>query len=174
MTNQNKKTNTILVKGDKMDSIYDEYYYKIYYWAIKKTNNKEDAEDLTNSIFVAIFEYFNENIDIKKIDNLIWKIAHNIWCTRVKRYIKENQQITYDETAEIGIKENLLDKLIYKEIVENLDNINLTEKEMLSFKLYYFKDLSIKEISKKLNTSESNIKYFLYNARKKVKEKYNE
>ena len=35
-----------------MDKIYDKYYYKIYYWSIKKTNNKEDAEDLTNSIFM--------------------------------------------------------------------------------------------------------------------------
>ena len=68
-----------------MDKIIDEYYFKIYYWAIKKTNNKEDAEDLTNSVFVAIFEYFNENIDIKKIENLIWKIAHNIWSTRAKK-----------------------------------------------------------------------------------------
>ena len=43
------------MKGDNMDRMYDEYYYKIYYWAINKTNNKEDAEDLTNSIFVSIF-----------------------------------------------------------------------------------------------------------------------
>ena len=48
-----------------MDKIYDEYYYKIYNWAIKKTNHKEDAEDLTNSVFLAIFEYFNKNIKQK-------------------------------------------------------------------------------------------------------------
>ena len=69
-----------------MDKIFDEYCYKIYDGAIKKTNNKEDAEDLTNNIFLAIFEYFNENVNIEKIDNLIWKIAHNIWCTRAKKF----------------------------------------------------------------------------------------
>ena len=53
-----------------MDKIYDEYYYKIYYWAIKKTRNKEDAEDLTNNIFVSIFEYLGKNIGIDKLDNL--------------------------------------------------------------------------------------------------------
>lgn len=42
-----------------MDKIYEEYFPKIYYWSLKKTDNKEDAEDLTNSIFVALFEYDN-------------------------------------------------------------------------------------------------------------------
>lgn len=155
-----------------MDKIFDEYYFKIYYWALKKTKNKEDAEDLTNSIFVAIFEYFNVNVDIRKIDNLIWKIAHNIWCTRAKKYNKEKNNISYDETNDIGYEENTLDKIVYKEIVNNLDDIGLTEKELLSFKLYYIQDLSIKDISKKIGTSENNIKYYLYSARKKVKEKY--
>lgn len=155
-----------------MDKIFDEYYFKIYYWAIKKTNNKEDAEDLTNSIFVAIFEYFNENVNIKKIENLIWKIAHNIWSTRAKKYIKEKNNISFDETFDIGYEENTLDKIVYKEIVNNLDNVGLTDKEMKSFKLYYINDLSIKDISIKIGTSESNIKYYLYSARKKIKEKY--
>ena len=156
-----------------MDKIFDEYYYKIYYWAIKKTNNREDAEDLTNNVFVAIFEYFNENISIDKIDNLIWKIAHNIWSAKAKKYIKERDNVSYYENNEVGREENTLDKIIYREIIDNLDNVGLTEKEMLSFRLYYIEDLSIKEISEKINSSESNIKYYLYSARNKVKEKYN-
>lgn len=156
-----------------MDKVFDEYYYKIYYWALKKTNNKEDAEDLTSNIFVSIFEYFNKDIQIEKIDNLIWKIAHNIWCTRAKKYIREKDDITYDLTNEMGYEDNVLDKIIYKDIINNLDNINLTEKEKISFKLYYCNDLSIQEISKKINSSVSNIKYYLYSARNKIKERYN-
>ena len=51
---------------------------------------------------------------------------------------------------------------------------NLTEKEIIVFKMYYCDDLSVKEISQKINTSESNIKYYLYSARKKIKERYND
>ena len=112
-----------------MDKIYDEYYYKIYNWAIKKTNHKEDAEDLTNSVFLAIFEYFNKNIDVKKLENLIWKIAYNLWCTKAKKYIKEKNNITFDEKNDPGYEAQVLDKIIYKEIINGLDNIGLTNKE---------------------------------------------
>ena len=155
-----------------MDKIYDEYYYHIYNWALKKTNHKEDAEDLTNSIFLAIFEYFKKDIKIEKIENLIWKIAYNLWCTKAKNYIKEKNNTIYDEDYELGYEEPMLDKVIYKEIINNLDNIGLTDKEQTVFKMYYLNDLSIKEISIKLNTKEANIKYFLYSARNKIKERY--
>ncbi len=155
-----------------MNKIYDEYYYKIYNWAISKTNNKEDAEDLTNSVFLAIFEYFSKNIEIQKIENLIWKIAYNLWCTKAKDYIKEKNSTTFDEKYDPGYEMPMLDKIIYKEIINNLDNIGLTDKEKNIFKMYYINDLSIKEISEKMDTKESNIKYFLYSARNKIKERY--
>ena len=157
-----------------MDKIYDEYYYKIYNWAIKKTNHKEDAEDLTNSVFLAIFEYFSKDIKVEKIENLIWKIAYNLWCTKAKYYIKTKNDIIYDESNEIGYEVPMLDKVIYKEIINGLDDIDLTDKEKTVFKMYYLNDLSIKEISEKINSKDANIKYFLYSARNKIKERYGE
>lgn len=156
-----------------MEELYDKYFDKIYKWSLKKTNNKEDAEDLTNNVFISIFEYFNKNIEISKIDNLIWKIAYNLWCTKAKEYIKENKNIEIDENI-YGNNQDMIDKIIYNEIINNLDNYNLTEKEINTFKLYYFDDLSIKEIATKLNNSESNIKYYLYSARNKIRENYYE
>ena len=145
-----------------MDVIYDHYFNIIYNWSVKKTNNREDAEDLTNSIFLAIFEYLNKDIEVKKIENLIWKIARNIWCTKAKKYIKEKNNISYDETYEYGYEDITIDKIIYKEIINEIDNYNLSENEIKVFKLYYIKDLSIKEIKEKLNITESSIKYYLY------------
>ena len=79
-----------------------------------------------------------------------------------------------DENNEIGYEVPLLDKVIYKEIINGLDDIGLTDKEKTIFKMYYLNDLSIKEISEKINSKEANIKYFLYSARNKIKERYGE
>lgn len=157
-----------------MDAIYDEYFDKIYNWSIKKTNNKEDAEDLTNSVFLAIFEYFNKDIKVEKLENLIWKIAYNLWSTKAKNYIKEKNNTEFDEEYQSIDNTDMLDKVIYREIVNNLDNVGLTVNEKKAFELYYINDLSVKEISEKLDSSDTNIKYYLYSARKKIKERYYE
>lgn len=157
-----------------MDAIYDEYFDKIYNWSIKKTNNKEDAEDLTNSVFLAIFEYFNKDIKVEKLENLIWKIAYNLWSTKAKIYIKEKNNMEFNEEYQKADNTDMLEKVIYREIVNNLDNVGLTINEKKVFELYYINDLSIKEISEKLNSSDTNIKYYLYSARKKIKERYYE
>lgn len=157
-----------------MDAIYDEYFNKIYNWSIKKTNNKEDAEDLTNSVFLAIFEYFNKDIKVEKLENLIWKIAYNLWSTKAKNYIKEKNNTEFDEEYQSIDNTDMLDKVIYREIVNNLDNVGLTVNEKKAFELYYINDLSVKEISEKLDSSDTNIKYYLYSARKKIKERYYE
>lgn len=75
---------------------------------------------------------------------MIWKIAYNLWCTKAKNYIKEKNNTIFDENHELSYETQMLDKIIYK------------------------------EISKKINTKEANIKYFLYSARNKIKEKYDE
>lgn len=156
-----------------MDKVYDEYFDKIYNWSIKKTNNREDAEDLTNSVFLSIFEYLNKDINVEKLENLIWEIAYNIWCTRAKKYIKEKNNVNYDMPYELGYEDITIDKIIYREIINDIDKIGLSENEIKIFKLYYLKDLSIKDISNKLDITESNIKYYLYNVRNKIKERYN-
>ena len=141
---------------------------------MSKTKNREDAEDLTNNIFLAVFEYLNKNIPIEKLENLIWKIAYNLWCTKAKNYDKEKRNIMLDEDFQYISNEEPLDKIIYKDIITNLDNLGLTSNEKNSFQLYYLKDLSIKEISNILNTKETTIKYYLYNARNKIKERYHD
>ncbi len=155
-----------------MDRIYDEYFDKIYNWSLKKTNNKEDAEDLTNSVFLSVFEYFNKDIKIEKLDNLIWKIAHNIWYKKVQGYIKEKDGISFDEEYHNVDYIEPLDKVIYKEICECINDLNLKENEKKSFNMYYYFGFSIKEISNTLNISESTIKYYLYKTRNKIREEY--
>lgn len=158
------------------EEIFNNYYDKLYYWALKKTKNKIDAQDLVNDIFVSIYTYLNKNIKIEKMDNLIWKIASNCWKKQISKYVKNNR-IIYDENILKNIQSPnycTLDKIIYKDIINNIDNYSLGQNEKKCFLSYYKDDLSIKEISSKYKISESNIKYYLYNSRKKIKEKYND
>lgn len=155
------------------DKIFNDYYDKIFYWSLGKTKNKENAKDLTNDIFVEIYTYLNKNIKIEKIDSLIWTITYNTWKNSLRKVYKD-KVLVYDEDIDQNIKvnENNIDKIVYKDILNNLKNYKLTEKEIKVFNLYYKDGLSIKEISSTMNTTDSNIKYYLFNGRKKVKNYY--
>lgn len=155
------------------DRVFEDYYDKIYYWSLGKTKNKETARDLTNDIFVGIYTYLNKNIKIEKLDNLIWTIAFNTWKNSLRKLYKD-KALVYDEDIDqtIKVNENSIDKIIYQDILNNLSNYNLTEKEIKAFNYYYKDDLSVKEISSIMNTTSANIKYYLFNGRKKVKSYY--
>jgi len=155
------------------DKIYNEYYDKLYYWALKKTRNKEDASDLVHNTFCALYTYLNKGVEVLKLDNLIWKIAYNLWCRKAKEYYKE-RNIIYDDEI-INNKEfddiDIIDKIIYQEIKEKIENneYNLTPKEKECFIQYYYYNLSVEEISNKINSNISSVKYYLFNSRKKIK-----
>ena len=157
------------------DKIYDEYYNKIYYWSLKKMKNREDAKDLLNDIFVQIYTYLSKNIEIKDIDKLIWVITYNTYKNKIKKIVKDKSLI-YDDNILINTKyeNNNIDKLIYNDILDDLDKFNLTDKEKECFIFYYKNDYSIKEICSIINSTVSNVKYYLYSARKKIKEEYND
>ena len=157
------------------EKIYDDYYNQIYYWALNKTHNKEDAKDLLNDIFVEIFVYLNKNIEIQKLDNLIWTISYNTWKNKLRKIMKD-KNIIYDNEIIDNIKyeDKNVDKIIYEDIINNLKNYGLTDNEIRCFNLYYKNDMKVNEISKILKTTDSNVKYYLFNSRKKIKERYND
>ena len=84
--------------------------------------------------------------------------------------------LIYDDDILINTKfeNNDIEKIIYNDILDDLDKFNLTEKEKECFIMYYKNDYNIKEICSIINSTESNVKYYLYSARKKIKERYND
>ena len=157
------------------DKIYDEYYNKIYYWSLKKMKNREDAKDLLNDIFVQIYTYLSKNIKIRDIDKLIWVIAYNTYKNKIKKIVKDKSLI-YDDDILINtqFENNDIDKIIYNDILNDLDKFYFTDKEKECFILYYKNEYNIKEICSIINSTESNVKYYLYSARGKIKERYND
>ena len=90
-----------------------------------------------------------------------------LYCDESRQDLFYNRNVISDTNKYIFIG-----GVMNREIINSIDSIGLTEKERKSFKLYYINDLSIKEISNMLDTTENNIKYYLYSSRKKIKEEF--
>jgi RNA polymerase sigma-70 factor (ECF subfamily) len=57
--------------------IYDRYVEAIFRFVLLKLPSKEDAEDITSSVFLKCWQYMQEHHDIKEVRALLYRIARN-------------------------------------------------------------------------------------------------
>lgn len=156
------------------DELIEKYYLDIFKWSFAKTKTRFEAEDLTQEIVYQIIKMFTANSLILDPEKYLWKIAYYTWCNKVRKNIKDKCIYNNDTIDQIkDDKIDILRKIELEEINEHLNLIidNLGETMKTIVKLYYYDDLQIKEISNRLNIKESLTKYYLFEARSKIKQK---
>ena len=149
------------------------YDRQLFNWCLKKCHNYLDAEDLKQDIYLQIIKAQAKDIIMQNEEHFIWKVAYYTWCKKAKEYLKRKREITITEEIE-NILKNEIDilKLVEADEIKNLlaDNVNNFKEPMKTIvKLYYYQNLSIKEIASKENMKESLVKYYLYEARNKLR-----
>jgi len=107
-------------------------------------------------------EYLSEvlNVDIEKIKNA--KVASEIYSV-----MPIEDQLNYFENIEKKVEE--------EELVDAIKKVlkTLPEKEQLVIQLYYFEELSLKEIAEILEVTESRVSQIHKKVIKKIREKLN-
>lgn len=149
------------------------YDKQLFNWCLRKCHNYLDAEDLKQDIYLQIINAQAKNIIIQNEEHFLWKVAYYTWCKKAKEYLKKQREVTITAEMENVLKSEIdVLKLVEKEEVKTLLETNIdsfNEPLKMVVKLYYFEDLSIKEIAKLKNMQESLVKYYLYEARKKLR-----
>ena len=163
-------------KNELFEQISDDYYMILLNWAYKKTGGKTEAEDLTQEVLLQVFRSAQKEPHIEKLDNFIWKIAHFVWCNYLKRNIVLQSCVLTDsfdydflsekDHADKYIEEEELNETVRKMRLK-ISKLNYLQREIMV--MHYIDDLPVKSISKKLNITESSVKWHLYDTRKKLK-----
>jgi RNA polymerase sigma factor (sigma-70 family) len=153
--------------------ITNEYSAKILNWAIKRTGNRQDGEDLAQEVLLQIFTAVIREKQVRELENFIWKVAHFVWCNKIRSLNKYKKNTLLDESEWDG--SDFVKDFIDKDAIafelnlmrRKIADLSFIQREAMI--LHYLDGLSILEVSKKLNTTESTIKWHLFDARKKVK-----
>lgn len=152
-----------------LNLLEDEYISKVLGFSFLKTNSKEDAEDLTQEICVQLIRaiYLNETID--NFNAFVWKVSNNIffkWLRDKKRsntaYLNEFLQSDDNSEEQYLIKEEVA--LLKREIAL------LSRSYRDAIVMHYFDGTSCSEIASSLHKSAGTVKWWLYDARKFIKE----
>lgn len=152
--------------------LVDRYSHRIYLLIVKIVRYREEAEELTQDVFVKVFQVLHSFKGDCRFSTWIYRIAYNtaISATRKKKheflYIEENTidnvlDEKVQETLETGENEEQLQKL-----EEAVNLLPADERGMIS--LFYTESHSIEEVADITGLSVSNVKVKLYRIRKKL------
>lgn len=166
--------------GDKeaFEKLADLYYRDIFRMIYYRTQNRMDAEDLTQEVFLKAFNGLKSLTAPNKFKGWLYRIAVNRVHDfhrreKIMHLFKSNKnddvdrQIDTSQRAVDDPLETLLRKRFQLETRLFLSRLSKMEQEV--FLLRFFDHLRIHEIALVLKKSESTIKTYLYRALAKFK-----
>jgi len=154
-------------KNDNQSSyemIYNKCNKLVYGIAFSILKNKQDAEDITQTVFAKIYEIDKEKLPVSNEASWLYTITKNEALTYLK---KKHNEFDIDNMYEIEADDEInkiIDKDSYNRLISKLDN---KEKEIISLKV--LGNLSFEQISKILNEPTGTIKWRYYKAKHTLK-----
>ncbi|MDU8885567.1 sigma-70 family RNA polymerase sigma factor [Yeosuana sp. MJ-SS3] len=172
-TNEQLLINQI-INGDTKSFSVLVYHYKdlVYSLTLRMLKNKEEAEEVSQDVFIKIYKSLHKFKGDSKLSTWIYKIVYNSCLDRLKQYKKEYVNVPIDEFTENKVKslDNALDNMIHEDRKQTIqDCINrMSSDDSFLLTLYYFEEHSLDEISKIVGLTANNVKVKLFRSRKKL------
>jgi RNA polymerase sigma-70 factor (ECF subfamily) len=139
--------------------LYDMYAERIYYFALRFMISKEDAENITQEVFVKVWET-RDRLDVNlSLSSYLFTIAKN---TIFNIHRKRVNELAYLEHLGNYLELNhvrLENEIIFRDIQDHLEKLinELPPQRKKVFELSRKHGLSHKEIADQLNISEKTI-----------------
>ncbi len=153
-----------------IEALYNRYSRKVYCKCLSMVKYSSLAEDLMHDIFIKTVLNLSKFKGKSKFSTWLFSITYNHCMDCIRKHRRINIVELSEEECEIeDYKSNSIDFQI-KQMMELLEMLKSHEKLILQMKYQY--GLSIKEIQKILNVSESAIKMRLSRAKEKVRVLY--
>lgn len=169
-----------ICKVDKslIDAIIHEKLGDIFGFSVKRTDNKQDAEDLTQDILTQVYHSFTKIKSYEgreALEGWIWAIARHTYCNFLNR--KKKNTVVYIEGAACNDENlyadiNITDNFIKEEELNSLrKEIGLLSKNYRDIVvLYYLENKTSSEIANILGLTLNTVKWRLHEAKRIIKE----
>jgi RNA polymerase sigma factor (sigma-70 family) len=166
----------IRIKGQEefaFSQLMQKYQQKVYATIRRMVLNHDDANDITQDVFIKCWNKISEFRGDSQIYTWLYRIATN----ETINFLNQKRRKMFIPMSKIGKKmEQVLDDAtqfsgdeIQKKFQKAL--LKLPDKQRLVFNLRYYDEMEYKEMSNILGTSEGALKASYHHAAKKV-EKY--
>lgn len=160
----NKKQLAIIFSGIKcgkeqsFNELYELYYKLIYNIAFSMIKNKDNCEDVVQTVFEKIYKMPKNNLP----DNYEASWLYTVTKNEVLQYIKKQKnEVDLNSIYEIQKDDEEIDLIIDADYYNRLmKKLNQKEKEIVSLKVVC--DLTFSQISKALNMPIGTVQWYYY------------
>jgi RNA polymerase sigma-70 factor (ECF subfamily) len=136
------------------------------------TKNREEAEEISQDSFIKAYKNLKNFKGDSKFSTWLYRIAYHASLDALKKNKNNNNTLNINEITFNQIKsvDNILEGIERKERSKIMNDclLKLPEDERSIIWMFYYDELSLKEIIEITQFSEANIKVKLHRARKKL------
>ena len=161
-----------------LEEMVDRYASPLLSWAYRKTGSSLEAQDLSQEVLLQVTAAVRRETDrgraVEQPEHLLWKVAHYVWCRRCRREKTSVGCLPLDETllpdpedfaASLADDEETRQRL--SRLRERLSRLDGTRREVMI--AHYLENEPVKALAQRLAFSESQIKWILFDTRKRLK-----
>lgn len=157
-------------QGDRraLEELLGHYQRPVYNAAFRMLGNPQDASDVTQVVFLKVFEHLGRYNPQYKFFSWIYRIAINETINHLNRGKREQVLDEAQASAERGPAEKTEADIQSRRVQAAM--LTLQEDYRMVIVLRHFSEMSYREISEVLHIPEVTVKSRLYTARQQLKD----
>jgi len=165
----------VIVEAAKKDpskfaGLYDKYYEQIFRYIYQRVDDKEQAFDATQQVFIKAMESLHK-YEFRGVPFASW--LYRIASSEVNNVYRSQKQrtVNIDSVGVYGIMEEMEETKIdkYHDKIVEIIGQELPEDELQLIEMRFFEKRSFKEIGEILDITENNAKVKTYRILEKLK-----
>ncbi|RPF53193.1 sigma-70 family RNA polymerase sigma factor [Aquisalibacillus elongatus] len=156
-----------------LETCMNQYGHDIFRLVHSYVHNYSDADDLTQDVFVKVYEKIHTFNGESSLKSWIYRIAINTCKDYLRsfqskqRKLKEKFQQLLNEPEIPTPEEQSIEQETHSQLLLYVDQLPLKYREIII--LYYFEELSLNELSEALGLNNNTAKARLRRARERLK-----
>ena len=163
--------------------LFDKYHLRVFNTCMGFLHNKNDADDITQEVFIEVYKSINKFRADSKLSTWIYRIAVN----KSLNFIRDNKRSKWLKSIETILTGAIRNDVEIKHgsgydpemILENKEKAEMLHKtidslpknQKIAFTLNKYEDLSYKQISEVMDISLSSVESLIHRAKKNLQEK---
>lgn len=170
---QNEDDRTYLNK--QMESLFTQYYHRLFLYALNIVNNEEDAKDIVSDVFATIWQQWqNDNRSSSELipSSYLYKLTRSRCIDSLRHdQVKENYVTFLENTTDLAVEDSLEYEQRIQKITKLIERLYEPGKSIL--KCCYFNKMSYEETAFFLKLSLAVVKRNMVKVFKLLREELN-